>query len=253
MFAELIPDAGAAGGPVGDGRSGPVRRRGGAAEARDESCRRGPDGRRSHSPRLRIVPGRRVKRAVVSPEATPRADASVGTMTPSSPRLVAVVAVVVLAPLAAGCLAGAPDPGTTPTATGTGTGTGTEPPAGTTTPSATGTATPGGHEHAANQPDPDKAVRLVNEYNRSVTARVRVLREATNATVHDGTYDLAPGADRTVYDTAAADPDGVESFTVVVTARNATERVTVETSVCYGDVTAQVRPDGSLYVFYAIC
>jgi hypothetical protein len=113
--------------------------------------------------------------------------------------------------------------------------------------------TPYGTAGASNQPDPDKAVQLRNDWNRSVEMRVRVVRDATNETVHDGTYTLAPGEERTAYSLTRADPDGVESFTVVVTARNTTERVRIETSRCYGDAHAEVQADGTLYAFYAIC
>lgn len=140
------------------------------------------------------------------------------------------VTVLALLVLAAGCLGGPPATGTT-------------------TPS----PTPGGHGPAAIQPDPDTAVHLTNEWNRSVTIGVRVVREATGATVHDAAYELAPDATRTVYSTAAADPDGIETFTVTVTVRNATQRIGVETSACDGDVYGRVRTDGTLYAFHAAC
>jgi hypothetical protein len=104
-----------------------------------------------------------------------------------------------------------------------------------------------------NEPDADKAVQVRNAWNRSVEMRVRVVREATNTTVYDERHELAPGADRTVYDLSDADPDGVERFTVAVTARNTTERVSIETNVCYGDAHAEILEDGTLYVYYAIC
>jgi len=104
-----------------------------------------------------------------------------------------------------------------------------------------------------NQPDPDKAVLLKNEWNRSVTVRVRVIREATNTTVHNETYHLESGIERDVYHTTAADPNGIEEFTVVVTARNTTERVTIKTNNCYGPAYAEIREDGTLYLYYVIC
>jgi hypothetical protein len=160
-------------------------------------------------------------------------------------RSVAVGSVVTLLVLG-GCLS-AGGVGRTPTATPT-SGTSTASPA-----TGTPTATPGGHESAMEEPAPHKEVRLENEWNRSVEVHVRVVRAATNETVHEGTYELAPGTEREVYDVAAADPDGVEAFTVAVTARGTTERVTVETSACYGNVYGTIREDGGLYVFYAIC
>jgi hypothetical protein len=56
-----------------------------------------------------------------------------------------------------------------------------------------------------------------------------------------------------VYNTVEADPDGVERFTVVTSARNATERVEIETSQCYGNVIGAVDEDGEFYLTYAIC
>lgn len=105
----------------------------------------------------------------------------------------------------------------------------------------------------SNQPDPDKQVTLENEWNETVTMDLRVVRVATNETVHEASYEVAPGEGREVYSTASADPEGVESFRVVVTARDQTGEVTVETSTCYGDTYGVVRADGVLDVFYAVC
>ena len=158
---------------------------------------------------------------------------------PALPPAVLVAVIFALAVLVAGCLG--PSAGT-PTATGS---------PGTTSERTAGT--PAGTEYASQRPEPSHPVTLRNEWNRSVEARVTVVREATNATVHDATYDLAAGSERTVYDTAEADPDGVEAFAVTVTARNVTESVTIETSRCYGDVYAEVTDEGELFVTYAVC
>jgi hypothetical protein len=160
-------------------------------------------------------------------------------------RSIEVGAVGVIASLLVlgGCLS-AGGIGGTPSSTGTPTSSPT---------TGTPTATPGGHEAAMAEPSPHKVVHLENEWNRSVEVHVRVVRAATTETVHEGTYELGPGAEREVYDVAAADPDGVEAFDVAVTARGTTERVTVETSACYGDVHGTVREDGTVYLFYAIC
>ncbi|MEF8779304.1 MAG: hypothetical protein V5A46_01325 [Haloferacaceae archaeon] len=115
------------------------------------------------------------------------------------------------------------------------------------------TPTPPSHEDAMNEPDPDKVVYVQNDWNRSVEVQVRVVRDSTNETVHEGTYDLSPGEEQAAYDVSEADPDGVESFTVVATARDATERVTIETNRCYGNVHAEIQADGTLYLFYEIC
>ena len=165
--------------------------------------------------------------------------------------LVTLAALLVLG----GCLsagAGGPSQSPTPTQTATDTPTSTAELGSPAPPSPT-TSTPDGHEYATNQPDPNKHVTLTNRWDETVTMQVRVIREATNETVHDGSYDLAPGAERTVYNTSAADPDGIERFTVVVTARGTTERVDIETSQCYGEAYGEVQSDGSLYLYYSIC
>jgi hypothetical protein len=165
--------------------------------------------------------------------------------------LVTLAALLVLG----GCLsagAGGPSQSPTPTQTATDTPTSTAELGSPAPPSPT-TSTPDGHEYATNQPDPNKHVTLTNRWDETVTMQVRVIREATNETVHDGSYNLAPGAERTVYNTSAADPDGIERFTVVVTARGTTERVDIETSQCYGEAYGEVQSDGSLYLYYSIC
>jgi len=172
------------------------------------------------------------------------------TLSPKS--LVVVVAVLALT---AGCVGSSPigDGSETPmspvdTATPT-----PEPP---TTTKADGSATTTASvntEGASNEPDPDKPVRLENAWNRSADVRIQVVREATNETVHEGTYTLEPGEEREVYDTADADPEGIERFRVTATARNTTESVTIETNACYGGAHVEVLEDGTLYPYYAIC
>jgi hypothetical protein len=164
------------------------------------------------------------------------------------------LAVTVLA-LTAGCVG--------PSATGGGPETATaEPPVETATPTAEPDPTTGvdstdtkavSTEAWSNQPDPDKRVHLENAWNRSVDIRLRVVRAATNETVHEKTYTLAPGAEREVYTLAEADPDGIESFRVSATARNTTESVAIETNVCYGGAHVEVTEDGTLYPYYSIC
>lgn len=160
----------------------------------------------------------------------------------SSARSLSALLAILL--LTAGCLSGVPsEPLSSPTSE---TPTRTEMPG-------TSTSTPDGHEAAMNQPSPNKSVQLQNEWNRSVEMHVRVVRDATNETVHDETYDLAPGTKRTAYNVSEAEPDGIESFTVVVTARNTTDRVSIETNECYGDAYAEILDDGTVYLYYAIC
>lgn len=160
-------------------------------------------------------------------------------------------ALLALLLLTAGCLSGVSGDAT-PSATATETATATQTQTGTAV-TVTATATPWDHRSASKQPDPDKTVTLENRWTERVEMRVRVVREATNETVHEGTYTLSPGAERTVYNVSAADPDGIESFTVVVTARGTTDRVTIRTNACYGDAYAEIQDDGTFYVYYAIC
>jgi hypothetical protein len=107
-------------------------------------------------------------------------------------------------------------------------------------------------EQGGNQPNPHHAVSLHNDWTRSVTLELRVVRTATNETVHAETYELEPGAEREVYDTAAADPDGIERFAVVLTTRNETQRVEIETNACYGYASGGVSEGGDLESWYSI-
>lgn len=106
---------------------------------------------------------------------------------------------------------------------------------------------------ASDRPDASKAVHVENYWNESVEVHVQVIRVRSDETVHDETYVVESGDDITAYDTAKADPDGIESFRIVVTARNETENVTIETNTCYGDTYAEIQDDGQLYLYYAIC
>ena len=75
----------------------------------------------------------------------------------------------------------------------------------------------------------------------------------TGETVHEGTYTLDPGTEREVYDVADADPDGVESFRVTATARNATGTVTIETSACSTDAFVEITSSGELDPLRGVC
>lgn len=174
-------------------------------------------------------------------------------------RFAVLLALLVVAP---GCSGISPFDGPASPTTETTTPGSDGPPAPTSTPDTSTTATtreeteattPAGHESLSKQPDPDHRVRLANRWNRSVEVRVRVVREATNETVHDATYDLPPDSGMTAYNLASAGPDGVESFRVAATARNETERVTLATNACYGGAYVDVQEDATLGVYYAIC
>lgn len=115
------------------------------------------------------------------------------------------------------------------------------------------TPTPTEPVEAAEEPDDDKAIQLMNRWNQSVTMTVSVHRDSTNETVHHDTHEVAPGEERIAYRISEAEPAGIESFTAVVTVRNTTDRVTIVTNDCYGDAHAEVSADGALQVYYAIC
>jgi hypothetical protein len=106
---------------------------------------------------------------------------------------------------------------------------------------------------AVEQPDPNKSVHLENRWNQSVEVHVTVYRNATGETVYDETHVLEPGADRDVYNTQSANPDGVERFAIRISARNTTRQLSIETSACYGNVYGEVQDDGIFYPYYAIC
>lgn len=106
---------------------------------------------------------------------------------------------------------------------------------------------------AMDEPDPSQGIMLDNNWNRSVELHLRVIREKTSEAVFNQTYTLSPGESRSVYNTARANPEGIESFTVIMTARNSSERVRIETSACYGGVTGRVTTDGNIRFVYAVC
>ena len=68
-------------------------------------------------------------------------------------------------------------------------------------------------EHAAEQPDPDLAVRVVNDGEETRSVSLTVTRDSGEV-VPEATHEAPPVSDREVYDLRAADPDGVESFEI---------------------------------------
>jgi hypothetical protein len=163
-----------------------------------------------------------------------------------------------LAVLTGGCLSGAIDGTVTPLATAETpatdrSATPAESPSATTGMATDETPATDWIQQAANEPDPDKQVSLANHWNRTVTIRLQVIRNATDTTVHDEQYDLAPGVERPVFNTSTVEPNGIETFTIVLSARNDTQRISIETNACYGNAYAEIRDDGSPYLYYAIC
>ena len=163
----------------------------------------------------------------------------------SSSRLFSVLLAVLF--LTAGCLSPASAPEDSSLTTDMVSPT-TEP-----TTSRTATTTVCGWSCLADQPDPRHSVQLENNWNQSVDVHVRVMRDATNTTVHNETYTLEPGSERTAYNVVEAEPDGIETFDIAITALNTTENTEIRTSECFGNAFARIRDDGELFVSYSIC
>ena len=106
-------------------------------------------------------------------------------------------------------------------------------------------------DDVAEQPNPDLAVRVVNDGEETRSVSLTVTRESGEV-VHEATHEAPPGSDREVYNLRAADPDGVESFEIAAERGDASESVTVQTSDCYGNVIVMIDEEG-LGVTYAIC
>lgn len=163
----------------------------------------------------------------------------------SSSRLFPLLLAVLF--LTAGCLSPASTPDDSSSTIDTVPST-TEP-----TTSRTATTTVCGWSCLDDQPDPHHSVQLENNWNQSVDVHVRIIRDATNTTVHNETYTLEHGSERTAYNVAEAEPDGIETFDVAITALNTTENTEIRTSKCFGNAFAQIRSDGELFVSYSIC
>ncbi|SEV93340.1 hypothetical protein SAMN04487945_0443 [Halobacterium jilantaiense] len=149
--------------------------------------------------------------------------------------------------LTAGCLSPAAAPQDSPSTTDT-VPTTTEP-----TTSRTVTTTVCGWSCLDDQPDPHHSVQLENNWNQRVDVHVRVIRSGTNTTVHNETYALEPGSERTAYDVAEIEPEGIETFDVAITALNTTENTEIRTTKCFGNAFARIRDDGALFASYSIC
>ncbi|MFC6953693.1 hypothetical protein [Halorubellus litoreus] len=108
---------------------------------------------------------------------------------------------------------------------------------------------------AANEPDPSKDVILGNDGEDGVahTVDLEVYREATGTVVHDQSHEISAGGEIVAYDTADANPDGVEAFRITCTFEDQTETVTIETSECYGWAEFVVSAEDELRGTYAIC
>ncbi|WP_323677038.1 hypothetical protein [Halorubellus sp. PRR65] len=112
-----------------------------------------------------------------------------------------------------------------------------------------------GWSEAANEPDPSKLIRLGNEGEDGLahTVALEVYREATGTVVHDENHVIPANGEVKAYDTATANPDGIESFRVTCTFEEQTKTVTIETSECYGWAEFVVSAEDALRGTYTIC
>lgn len=102
------------------------------------------------------------------------------------------------------------------------------------------------------QPSADHSVSLHNEWHKTATIDITIVREATNETVHDETYQLDPGDSREVYNTRMASPDGIETFEIRWTFQNDTGRSGISTANCQ-QVELVIQGDGTVSELVAVC
>lgn len=91
-----------------------------------------------------------------------------------------------------------------------------------------------------------------NEHDEHHEFDLAVSREDGD-TVHEGTYLVALGAFREVYNLERADPDGIERFRVAATMDDQTADDVLETSECYGPVLVNIDESGELFVGTVVC
>ena len=108
---------------------------------------------------------------------------------------------------------------------------------------------------ASNEPDPSKTVRLVNDGEDGVahTVHLEVYREATGTVVHDQSHEIPANSEVLAYDTADANPDGVEAFRVTAEFDGDSKQVRIETSKCYGWAEFVISAEDEFRASYAIC
>lgn len=108
------------------------------------------------------------------------------------------------------------------------------------------------HSKAINTPDPDKSVNLENQGNNTQDVRIEVVRDSTGNIVHNQTYSVNDTIDN-VYNLKEADPEGVESFTVMATTDEDSDQVSLDTSRCFGNVYVEVTEKNGIYVYHTVC
>ncbi|SFR97730.1 hypothetical protein SAMN05216559_1904 [Halomicrobium zhouii] len=107
--------------------------------------------------------------------------------------------------------------------------------------------------HASSEPSADHSVYLDNRGNESATVGITIVRNATDAIVHDWSYRVDPGERRAVYNTDSASPDGIETFEIHWAVRNETGQVAVRTNQCFGHAYVLIREDGTAGSTYSVC
>lgn len=120
--------------------------------------------------------------------------------------------------------------------------------------SAESTETPSdssGLAEAANQPNADHPVRVINHDDSAYSVSVKITQDGE--TIDTVTHESNPDANDVVYNLRQADPDGIEEYDVTATLGNQSETVKVRTNDCFGDVNVVIQSDGSLFVTYSIC
>lgn len=107
--------------------------------------------------------------------------------------------------------------------------------------------------NASSQPSADHSVYLENRGNESATFEITIVRNSTDAIVHNWSYALDPDERREIYNTDRASPAGIETFEIHWVIRNETGQVTVRTNQCYGHAYVMIREDGTAGSTYSIC
>lgn len=117
-----------------------------------------------------------------------------------------------------------------------------------------GTPTPGTLTRASNNPQADHSIYVENRWNRSVNLTLTVVRAESGDVVYGRTWSESPGGEHEVYNLERADPDGVESFRIVLELEDReTRTLDVATDACFGDAFFAVTERGDLDVTYSIC
>lgn len=103
---------------------------------------------------------------------------------------------------------------------------------------------------STSEPAHDVVVANHSEERHEVT--VLVTGHARRDVRHAGTHVVAPDAERVLFDTSELDPDGIETFHVVVETNAHAIDSRLRTNECSGDLRVVVRDDGDLHAVRSI-